>query len=81
MTSFDTQIIQASFTEEEIREAKTLSAQSTLTHPAARVFRLLVDGYVVQVDGLIVPGWLRKWQTLGLRSWSGRRAIGRVHTE
>lgn len=56
MSTFDSAIIKAFFTEEEIREAQTLSAQSALTESAAGAYRLTVADFEVQVDGFTFPG-------------------------
>lgn len=56
MTTFDSPIIRAFFTEDVIESAQKLSAQSPLVEVAAGVYRITVDDFEVQVDGFTFPG-------------------------
>lgn len=56
MTTFDSPIIRAFFTEDDVKAAQKLSVQSPLVEVAAGTYRITVDGFEVQVDGFTFPG-------------------------
>lgn len=56
MTTFDSPIIRAFFTEDDVKAAQKLSAQSPLVQAAAGVYCITVDDIEVQVDGFTFPG-------------------------